>query len=657
MCGIFGIWHADGKPIDLRRAQRAIALLRPRGPDDEGYLLVNTRSGKKIHCGGPDTDPRLSLPRIEEFSDESFQVALGFRRLAILDLSPAGHQPMASLDGRFWIVFNGEIYNYLELRKELEALGHRFYSHSDVEVLLTAFLQWGPQVFPRLIGMFAFAILDTRAHRLFLARDFFGIKPLYYTFLRDGFGFASEIKALLGLSGVSHAVNPRRLYDYLRFGLTDHGGETLFAEIFQLPAAHYLEIPLDRLREVRPVRYWQVDPNRRLELSPGEAARQLRELFLENIRLHLRSDVPVGAALSGGIDSSSIVMAMRHIQGKDLELHTFSYIADDPSINEERWVDLAGKASGATVHKVRLKPEELLADLEHLISIQDEPFGSTSIYAQYRVFRIAHEAGIKVMLDGQGADELLGGYRPYLAVRLASLLRRGRWAEAYRFLRGALRLPGLGSRDLLLNLGGVFLPSRFQGPARRLVGRDLVPPWLNAAWFAERGVALKPFPRSRRWEALREELRQAVAETNLPMLLRYEDRNSMAFSIESRVPFLTPALAAFLLSLPEEYLIAPDGTSKAIFRQALRGLVPDPILDRKDKIGFATSEQKWLTTLDPWVKEILHSEVALQISALNLRAVKAEWPGALQGSKRFDFRIWRWVNLIRWAERYAVPFG
>ncbi len=656
MCGIFGIWYTDDKSVDLEVAQRATTCLRHRGPDDEGYLLIHVPSGRRIPCGGKDTDPRLDLPDMGEFFDRPFNGVLGFRRLAILDLSPAGHQPMVSPDGRFWIVFNGEIYNYLELRRELEASGYWFYTHSDTEVLLTAYCHWGPQVLTRLIGMFALAVLDTREQKVFLARDFFGIKPLYYTFLQNGFAFASEIKALLELPEVDRQVNPQRLYEYLRFGLTDHGQETLFAQIYQLPAAHYLGIPLDHPHGVKPLRYWQIDLNPRFELSFEEASRQLRELFLENVRLHLRSDVPVGAALSGGIDSSSIVMAMRHIQGKELELHTFSYIADHPAINEEPWVDLVGKASGAIVHKTQPGPQELTTDLEHLISIQDEPFGSTSIYAQYRVFRLAREAGIKVMLDGQGADELLGGYRPYLASRLASLLRQGQWIKAGRFLSRASKLPGSGNLDLLLNTAGVLIPARFQSLVRRLIGKDLAPPWLNATWLRERGVVLRPLQPSYRQEVLREHLYQTVTETSLPMLLRYEDRNSMAFSIESRVPFLTQTLANFILSLPEEYIIAPDGTSKSIFRRAMRGLVPDTVLDRRDKIGFATPEQGWLTGLQSWIEKVLQSETASQIPVLNLQGIKMEWQAILQGNKHFDFRVWRWINLIRWVEQYGVNF-
>ncbi len=642
MCGIAGLVLLKSKRSNSDLVPKLLNCLEHRGPDDLGCLQFTSdgvRSGR-------------------EWSGQGLLsgTVLLHRRLSILDLSATGWQPMGTLDGRYHIVYNGEIYNYLEVRRELELLGHRFRSGTDTEVLLVAYAQWGSGALTRLTGMFAFAILDTRERKLFLARDFFGIKPLYYTFTRDGFAFASEIKALLDLSGVSRAVNPERLYLYLRHGMTDHGSETLFANIWQLPSAHYLEIPLDSVQQVRPVRYWEVDLGQRLELSFEGAAERLRELFLENVQLHLRSDVPVGAALSGGIDSSSIVMAMRYLQGPDLQLHTFSYVADDAAVSEERWVDLVGQASAAVVHKVQPAAEDLVTDLEQLIHVQDEPFGSTSIYAQYRVFRLAREVGVKVMLDGQGADEILGGYRPYLAARLASLVRQERWGEATQLLSRAGRLPGTSRLRLSMEGASFLLPPRLQAPLRRLVGKDLSPSWLDARWFRERGVEPGPFTYARGENIMMQHLHRTLTETSVPHLLRYEDRNSMFFSIESRVPFLTPELANFMFSLPEEYIVAPDGTSKAVFRRAMQGIVPDAILDRRDKIGFATPERNWMSTLQPWVEQRLKTEVAAGIPALRLKDVEKDWRMIVTNGRSSDSRVWRWVNLIEWSRQFGVTY-
>src|SRR5438876_5160192 len=331
MCGIAGVVPAPSRRLDSSLIPRLLRCLEHRGPDDLGWLQ-DSPEGVKLHRdpGGQDS--------IEA-------VVLLHRRLSILDLTATGRQPMATPDGRYYIVYNGEIYNYLELRSELEDLGHQFRSRSDTEVLLAAYAQWGGQALTRLVGMFAFAILDTQERRLFLARDFFGIKPLYYASGPAGFMFASEIKALLELPGVSRRVNPERLYLYLVFGITDHGPETLFSDIHQLPPAHYLEVPLDGAWVNPPVRYWDIDLKPARHIPFGEAAERLREIFLKSIRLHLRSDVPVGTALSGGIDSSAIVMAIRSLAGGDLELHAFSYVADDETLGEEKWIDQIGRAS------------------------------------------------------------------------------------------------------------------------------------------------------------------------------------------------------------------------------------------------------------------------------------------------------------------------
>jgi asparagine synthase (glutamine-hydrolysing) len=616
-----------------------LCRLHHRGPDDQGVL--------RFAAG--------EVWRGRAWEEGEAEAALLHWRLSIIDLSEIGWQPMTYGDGRYYLIFNGEIYNYLELRPELEALGHRFVSQSDTEVLLAAYTQWGAAALNRLVGMFAFAILDTAERTIFLARDCFGIKPLYYTTATGGFAFASEIPPLLDLPGVSRSANPQRLFQYIRHGLTDHGGETIFADIRQLPSAHYMVVPLDNPRAAQPVRYWDVDMGQRADLSFDEAAARVRDLFLENIRLHLRSDVPVGAALSGGIDSSAVVAAMRYVQGQNLDIRTFSYIADDPAISEERWVDMLGAAASATVRTVQPSADELVTDLDALIATQAEPFGGTSIYAQYRVFRLAHESGIKVMLDGQGADELLGGYYPYVGARLASLVRQGQWGDARRLL--AAPWPGMSRTALLSYAADFLIPTPLQAPLRRWAGKDLMPAWANAAWFDARGVTPRSLGYTRSRDVLHSHSYRSLTEVSLPQLLRYEDHNSMAYSIESRVPFLTPAFASFVLSLPESYIIGPDGASKRVFRQAMRGIVPDAILNRRDKIGFQTPENRWLTTLQPWVERALKSETAARIPVLNIAAVKQDWNEVVQRRRPFDTRVWRWVNLIEWARCFDVTFN
>lgn len=641
MCGIAGV-VARGR--DERRAELVSALtatLSHRGPDDQGWLLL--RDGCVLRGQMP--------PGMEDAA--AAEVALVHRRLSILDLSACGRQPMSTPDGRYEIVYNGEIYNYLELRQELEQTGHVFTSRSDTEVLLAAYAEWGRAALSRLVGMFAFAILDTHARTLFLARDFFGIKPLYYTVAGGSFAFASEIKSLLEFPGVSRTADPERLYRYLRYGQTDHGDGTMFSGIQQLPAAHCVTIALDRPSHVEPQRYWSLDSGGHPGLSFAEAASHLRELFLRSVEMHLRSDVAVGAALSGGIDSSAIVMAMRHVGGASLDLHSFSFVADDPRLSEEHWVDMVGDAAGARMHKIRVTPREIAAELQALVRLQDEPFMSTSIYAQHLVFRTARQQGVTVMLDGQGADELLAGYPAFAGARVASLLRRGRLVEAARLARA---LPG-GWRQAL-SAGQFVIPPSLQAPFRALVGQSLAPAWLNTGWFEARGVGgqqLRASVGSR--DVLHHDLRESVTATILPALLRFEDRNSMASSVESRVPFLTPELAQFVLSLPEAYLLSSDGTSKAVFREAMRGIVPQPVLDRRDKIGFVTPERRWLQELSPWVDELLLSLRHDPIPVLDTPMVLREWQRLQQNPEHRAPHLWRWLNLIGWARHNRVEFA
>jgi asparagine synthase (glutamine-hydrolysing) len=595
---------------------------------------------------------QVELGREWTVPEKEPEVLLLHRRLSILDVSDTGWQPMSTVDGRYRLIFNGEIYNYLEIRRELDEMGHRFRSGSDTEVLLNAFVQWGTAALPRLVGMFAFALLDTHRRTLLLARDFFGIKPLFYWKDSGRIFFASEIKALTAFGLSQPRANAERLLLYLRYGTTDFGSETMLSEVRQIPPAHFMEISVDGCAAREPRRYWTAESGETLDISLDDAAAQVRDLFLRNVEIHLRSDVPVGVALSGGIDSSAIVMGIRRLDPK-AEIHAFSYISEDATSSEEKWIDMVAREARVHVHKVRASAEELAQDLDAMVRLQDEPFGSTSIYAQNRVFRSARAAGVKVMLDGQGADEILGGYNSYKGARLASLLRQGRWSQAAGFLG---RLSGNGGIGLYLGAAysaNYILPPAMQSIVRILARKDAFPAWLNRAWFAERGVGAEFAGYTDAKDVLRETLKRAVSRT-LPGLLRYEDRNSMASSVESRVPFLTPNLVGFLGVLPENCLIDLEGTTKSVFRKAMRGIVPDAILDRRDKVGFATPEKRWLTQLDGWVRSVLDGEVAATLPFLNMGAVRREFEAVCQGRRPFGFHIWRWVNLIRWTENLQV---
>ena len=402
-------------------------------------------------------------------------------------------------------------------------------------------------------------------------------------------------------------------------------------------------------------RWWQplVQPMQRLSLA--DAAQELRSKFLDSVRLQLRSDVPLGAALSGGIDSSAIVCAMRYLE-PDAPINTFSYIAQGSEVSEENWIDLVNTHAGAAAHKVVVRPEELTADLDDMITAQGEPFGSTSIYAQYRVFKLAREYGITVTLDGQGADEMLAGYSGYPAKRARSLLDEGRWMGSLQFLRQWAAWPGRSLSDGLKATVAEYAGDHLFQLLRKANGGNPCPAWLDAGVLRDDGVQLG-FPRhvaelSAPGRRLVAELAQSLVGSGLPALLRHGDRNSMRFSVESRVPFLTPDLANFLLTLPEEYLISAQGETKHVFRLAMRGIVPDAVLDRRDKIGFATPEKQWLLQMAPQVREWLREPI--YVPFFKQSEVLKSFDAVVAGRQPFSWQVWRWINFTRWHSRHMA---
>jgi asparagine synthase (glutamine-hydrolysing) len=625
MCGIAGQWVRRSQ-FDPAQMSAALQAMTHRGPNDCGQDVHET------------TEALLNL---------------GHTRLSIIDLTSGGHQPMFREHGRYSLVYNGEIYNYRELRGELAGLGQQFRSESDGEVLLAAWCHWKRAALPRLKGMFAFAVHDRRDNTLTLARDAFGIKPLFYSAGADRFAFASEVPALLRLRGDTPSLNLQRAYDYLVFGSYDDSENTFFADVSQLGPGHVLTVDLASGRVVSNARWWWPEITRRSSDSFETAAETIREMFLANVRLHLRSDVPLGAALSGGIDSSSIVCGMRIVE-PHMPIHTFSYAARGSAVNEERWADMINEHVGAIPHKVVATPEELSTDLADMIRAQGEPFGSTSIYAQYRVFKLAREHGITVTLEGQGADELFGGYRGYPGPVLRGLLESGRLVDAAQFAAAWSRWPDRSMWQALLALGHEAVPDRLRSAALTAVGRPPEPPWLDTGILKDAGVVcaepVLPADPDAAGRRLAATLRTALTRRGLAALLRHGDRNSMRWSIESRVPFLTPDLADYALSLPEEYLVSRTGETKRVFRAAMRGIVPDSVLNRRDKIGFATPEEEWFRSIASAVRQWLSDDVELPF--LDQRRALQEYDRVIAGQQRFSWQVWRWINFTQWYRMF-----
>lgn len=621
MCGILGGFFQS--QLTVQQIHSALSQMNNRGPDDRGF-------------------ERFAIV-------QSSELILGHTRLSIIDLSSAGHQPMNSLDGRFSIVFNGEIYNYKELRHELKALGYAFSTESDTEVLLTAWQCWGQACLTRLIGMFAFVVFDSQVNTITCVRDAFGIKPFF--FAEDGlqFVFASDINALLELRQQPKKLCLQRAYDYLVQGVYDNNELTFIDGVKHLMPGCLMEFDLLKACVTKNIKWWTPSIKERTDLSFDQAAEKVREQFLENVKLHLRSDVPLGAALSGGIDSSAVVCAMRYLEPK-ADIHTFSYIAKDSPVSEEKWVDFVNEHTHAKSYKVVANGDELLRDLDDLILAQGEPFGSTSIYAQYRVFQLAKQNGITVTLDGQGADELLAGYSGYPVQRMQSLFEQRDFKTLLSFTHHWKSWPDRGSVKAYKCLGAGMLPNSLRPLFKNLLIKSPKPDWLNIEYLASQGVDLKTDLQSQQTEnrgrRVVETLANSLQLEGLPQLLRHGDRNSMRFSVESRVPFLTLPTSDLLLSLPEEYLISNKGETKSVFRAALRGIVPDKILDRKDKIGFETPEKIWLTAMAPKLR--LWLQDANEIKFINTNELLKEFDLIIAGKKPFTWQLWRWVNFVRW---------
>jgi len=660
MCGIVGIVGLNGTPVDVAVLQRMNDLQTHRGPDGQGFLLA------WVEAGGF-RDVLVSHTRRWD-ARAPVRVALGHRRLAILDLSDRGLQPMSASDARCWIVFNGEIYNHRELRAELEARGYTFATRTDTEVLLQAYRAWGEDCLARLQGMYAFAVWDGGRGRLFCARDRLGIKPLYYGTPSGVFAFASEMKALLAYPELDPALDDEAVIGFLLHANCDYGERTLLRTVKALPPAHCLTVdPASGRIDIR--RYWHLDPETTNGVPDRERLDGLGTLLERTVRSHLLSDVRAGSCLSGGIDSSTVVSLMGKIWREQPEAAkalgesflTFTSCWEYPELDEREYATAVTRAVGAEPHLVFPSAQDFWQTFPRMAWHQDMPFASLSFYAQWCVMRTAKGAGVKVLLDGQGGDEVFGGYAKFRYAYLASLLRSGRLVRMAREL-GAM----VGQGDLYvldLRRGYRYLPNRL----RRLLGVDaLLQGVLRADW--DRALAGESTPATRWWryavgarpEASTASVMQRIQVDDilvdtLPLLLRMEDRSSMAFSLEARVPLLDHLLVEYGVSLPD-HLKVHNGWSKFAVREALRGVLPDIVRRRTSKLGFAAPDRRWLAgELRPQVTELIEDTLRCEkyVDAAALR----RWyrsPHTARASEESYLGLFRILALEMWMRAFDL---
>jgi asparagine synthase (glutamine-hydrolysing) len=599
-------------------------------------------------------------------------LGLAHRRLSILDLSPRGHQPMADAAQRHWIVYNGEVYNYRELRDSLRTTGYCFESNTDTEVILAAYDAWGIGCLDRFNGMFAFALWDEPARRLYLARDRYGVKPLYY-FTGDGvFAFASEIKALLALDLVPCEPNPAIVYDFLSLKLADHTSETFYHGIHAVPAAHYLLFEPGRSPRLQ--RWWDVTVNPEIRAGQQEAQRaasDFREILTDSVRLRLRSDVPLGTCLSGGLDSSSIVMLVSEIMQRECGVdraalgdrqRTFSACYEDLRFDERRFGDEIVRRSGAANHQVFPDGDQLWRDLDRLLWYMDEPFHSTSQYSQWNVFRLVREQGVTVTLDGQGADELLAGYPGYYGSYFSTLLRQRELSLLSKELRAALAMRGRGRGigGLALRLAYGAFPASTAAVGRELAQAILAPllpegrawSWIRPEWHQRFGE------RRRQWlvqqhasySRFGQRLYDDVFRFSLPSLLRYEDRNSMAFSIESRTPLLDYRLGELVFGLPASLKLR-GGWTKWLLRQAMDQTLPPSVQWRTDKMGFVTPEGHWIRQAADRIRDLLAGPLAID-EYVDTERLRSGHRALIRDTspRAYYTDIFRWLVVERWLQ-------
>lgn len=652
MCGILGLVRAlGGMDPSTGMVRAATTIVRHRGPDDEGYLLWKEGVHPRVFAGrdtARDSRDMHLLPDLPGVAD--WRVAFGHRRLSIVDLSPAGHQPMVHRPTGLSVCYNGEIYNHVELRRELEDSGHEFVSHSDTEVLLHAWLEWGAECLPRLNGMFAFVLLDPRGcGAIHAVRDRFGVKPLYFARVGGLLAFASEIKQIRTLPAFAHRLDEQIARDYLAYGLIDHTARTFDAGIAQLRGGERATVSLDDPTLRVEVARWYDIGKRRFRGSMVDAAAELRRLLEDSVSLRLRADVAIGSCLSGGLDSSAIVcLAQQAISASNGGAGQVTVTAcyGEQRFDEWRFAEQVIRQTGAQPVRVWPGIEQLQSEFDQRLWYLDEPVGSSSQFSQWCVFGGAADAGLKVMLDGQGSDEQLAGYGGSDAPLYAGLLRRG----ALGLLGG--EIASFRDRHGVLPVAQLIMAARnvvpfLDVPLASAVRVSRVAP----RWLMESEGALPRVAAARNLEA---HLRKQLLETSLPALLRYEDRNSMAWSIESRVPFLDYRLVEFLAGVPD-YMKLRRGVTKVVFREAMRGVMPESVRVRTDKMGFVTPEETWLArAATNWFRDGVDHAIDAAPELLDREKVHELMNAMISGAAPFTFEPWRILCLGAWLTTVAT---
>lgn len=604
MCGIFGIIQAT--PVSKDKLRKVSNTISHRGPDDEGYLLFNNSAEEYQRALGQDSIKELHFPKIESIS-KNYNSAFLHRRLSIIDLSASGHQPMSYENENLWITLNGEIYNYIELKEELKNLGYSFRSSSDTEVVLAAYQEWGEDCVQRFNGMWAFAIWDQRKNSIFLSRDRFGIKPLFYYFKKNVFIFCSEIKGIREYLNNNLTLDDKQIYRFMVKGEIAVGetDETIYKEIKQLKTGHNLILKNDKLFIEK---YWQLKL-RRNQYSFNENVDKLQEFFYNSLKFRLRSDVQVGSCLSGGIDSSSIVSFGSKKFNK--QFHTFSAIWPGEECDESYYIRKVNDKYKCFAHEFEPDLNDIIDTIDKEIWHQEMPLAGPSLIAQWFVMKKAKDHGVKVLLDGQGADEVLSGYPRYIEPYINEMLYYFKWGE-------------LISNYSSLEEAGYNWKRILKIQKNKLIKSNWTALPLSDFFKNKYNYKFKFIPS--RYNFLPDYLKDEINKSCLPTLLHVEDRNSMAHSVESRVPYLDYKLVDFAVNIPTEQKIK-GALTKIILRESMKDYLPIEVYNRTDKIGFETPiEQRYFlhdTKFNNEVWDYIRKSDLWKMDILNKNAISS----------------------------------
>jgi asparagine synthase (glutamine-hydrolysing) len=614
MCGISIIIDRSNSKINQSLLQSVNDKVAHRGPDDSGF-----------HHGS--------------------NFAFGHRRLSILDLSQAGHQPMQR--NHLCITYNGEIYNYIELREELIGLGYSFNSTSDTEVILAAYEQWGVDAFTKFNGMWAFAIHDSLKNEIILSRDHFGIKPLYFSKTTNYFLAGSEIKQFTAVPEFQPVLNKAIAVNFLVRGWLNYSNESFFEGVHELRPGHYLRYNL--ITHQSGINQWYNLAKASVPVHDSyiDAVGKVRALFIDSVRIRMRSDVRVGSCLSGGIDSSSIVSITHSQKMGNEDFATITSCYTDKRYDEQKFSDEITKQTGFRAVKVFPDLNHLLDEghLDKMIYHQDQPFSGASHYAEFKVFQTAREQNMIVMQDGQGADEYLCGYGEFFIARIKELLKTFRWHEVIRLLK----CRAYQRKTSFVQEAGSFVRTAYQGRLigllKRVLGRSDYP-WLTERWRMIANSSLVNFSE----DSIRSLSIEEIQHSSIPYQLHSEDRNSMMFSIESRLPFLDHRLVEYCIGLPSAYKIK-NGYTKAVLRDAITEL-PEVIRNRTDKMGFVAPDPSWVIQNKEMVRRDL--ENIIQSSSIFSPAILSRFDRFVKGELGYEPIYFRAMAFSRFCKIFKM---